>query len=195
MPGRREMQDGKMACHACGRYFKSVAMHLRWAHDMTVDEYKERYGLSSAGLVGSEFRARLAARAKREGSLEPYYDLQPTAKAAMRGARHKGSMEFKLKISDCSSGQVASTVTLARQRAWRAAHPAALRARGLLGWARQTNEQRVTRIAKMVEGQRAWNAARTHCKRGHLFEGVMGSRGGHVQCKKCRAIRRRRYIS
>jgi hypothetical protein len=38
--------DDKVQCHVCGKWFIYLAPHLRWKHNLTVDEYREDFGLN-----------------------------------------------------------------------------------------------------------------------------------------------------
>lgn len=45
-PGRIEHDDdGKVICHICGRSYKRLGSHIRESHGMTIEEYKEQFGL------------------------------------------------------------------------------------------------------------------------------------------------------
>lgn len=37
--------DGKCICHICGRSFVKLGNHIKESHNMTIDEYKEKFGL------------------------------------------------------------------------------------------------------------------------------------------------------
>jgi len=37
--------NGKVICHICGRAYKRLGSHARETHNMTIDEYKEVFGL------------------------------------------------------------------------------------------------------------------------------------------------------
>lgn len=50
-------------CHMCGNLYGSVAQHIRSAHKLSADEYKEKFGLSkTTALVSDEVRVRLQER-------------------------------------------------------------------------------------------------------------------------------------
>lgn len=36
---------GNVICHICGRAYKRLGSHIKESHDMTIKEYKERFGL------------------------------------------------------------------------------------------------------------------------------------------------------
>ena len=36
---------GNVVCHICGRAYKRLGSHIKESHDMTIKEYKERFGL------------------------------------------------------------------------------------------------------------------------------------------------------
>lgn len=71
-PGRLVVSDdGRLACHLCGRWFTHLGAHLR-RHGWTADQYRDAVGLPlhmplcSAGLSG-----RIAARQKRAWEADP----------------------------------------------------------------------------------------------------------------------------
>ena len=37
--------DGKVICHICGRAYTRLGSHVKESHDMTIDEYKEMFGI------------------------------------------------------------------------------------------------------------------------------------------------------
>lgn len=55
-------------CHECGKTFKTLGSHIRFTHEMTSDEYRDRHGLSSRDQlmcesllekIGTESAARI----------------------------------------------------------------------------------------------------------------------------------------
>lgn len=36
---------GNVICHICGRAYKRLGSHIKESHDMTISEYKEKFGL------------------------------------------------------------------------------------------------------------------------------------------------------
>ena len=38
-------ENGKVICHICGRAYVRLGSHVKESHDMSIDEYKEKYGL------------------------------------------------------------------------------------------------------------------------------------------------------
>ena len=37
--------NGKVVCHICGRAYTRLGSHVKESHDMTIEEYKEEFGL------------------------------------------------------------------------------------------------------------------------------------------------------
>lgn len=53
--GRIEFDEsGKVICHICGRSFKRLGSHARESHNMTIDEYKEKFGLCRTSRTTEE---------------------------------------------------------------------------------------------------------------------------------------------
>ena len=45
-PGEIKLDDrGFVVCHICGRAYKRLGSHIRESHNITISEYKERFGL------------------------------------------------------------------------------------------------------------------------------------------------------
>lgn len=59
--------DGvRVECHCCGQWFHHLGAHVRAAHGLTPDEYREEMGLNrGTGLTGPAYRAKLARMAAR----------------------------------------------------------------------------------------------------------------------------------
>ena len=38
-------ENGNVICHICGRSYKRLGSHVKESHNMTIDEYKEEFGL------------------------------------------------------------------------------------------------------------------------------------------------------
>lgn len=56
----------RITCLLCGYSFKGLAPHVEGAHDMSADEYRERYGLPyQRGLVCAETSAARSAHSKQ----------------------------------------------------------------------------------------------------------------------------------
>jgi predicted transcriptional regulator len=48
-------EEGKVQCHACGGFFKSLGTHIRIKHDLLADEYRALFGLNQGcGLACGE---------------------------------------------------------------------------------------------------------------------------------------------
>lgn len=43
-----DRDEDKVQCHICGKWFKSVTMHVLYKHELTKNDYVEKYGLSKA---------------------------------------------------------------------------------------------------------------------------------------------------
>ena len=57
----------KITCLICGHPYKGLYRHLEHAHDMSADDYRDRFGLPpSCGLVGEKLRELLVANGRAE---------------------------------------------------------------------------------------------------------------------------------
>lgn len=77
--------DGRLVCHECGRAYLRLPHHLRAAHDLSADEYRDRHGLGhTTPLWAVEQRAAARERARRPEALtrlEKVRDLDALAEA------------------------------------------------------------------------------------------------------------------
>lgn len=49
-------EEGNFICHECGRSFKKLSGHIKARHNLSNDEYREKYELNrSQGLTGKNF--------------------------------------------------------------------------------------------------------------------------------------------
>ena len=57
--------DGaRLQCHACGRFYAGLALHVRHGHGLTPAQYRERYGLARGqSLYAPAYQAKLRAAA------------------------------------------------------------------------------------------------------------------------------------
>jgi hypothetical protein len=83
---RREIEryfsGNTIECLLCGRHFKRLQTHLAAKHDMTADEYKERFGLpwtrgltSAASVANSGWTNERKARAQRLARQSRFFEL------------------------------------------------------------------------------------------------------------------------
>ena len=60
------LSGGRMQCLLCGKLYVMIGKHLREIHGVTVDQYKERYGIPwGRGLVCVDTKKVMSANAKR----------------------------------------------------------------------------------------------------------------------------------
>jgi predicted transcriptional regulator len=58
-------EEGKVQCHTCGNFFKSLGTHIRIQHDLLGDEYRALFGLNQGcGLVCGETAGRFREMVK-----------------------------------------------------------------------------------------------------------------------------------
>ncbi len=63
---------GRVQCHVCGRFFVGLAHHIRLAHGLTAEAYREQYGLArglSLFAAGYQEQLRAAALARGQGQV------------------------------------------------------------------------------------------------------------------------------
>ncbi len=65
---RRSIKKDRIFCIECGKGHKTLKRHLRTAHDLTVDEYRERWNLSfDYPIVAPDYAAQRSKMAKKFG--------------------------------------------------------------------------------------------------------------------------------
>ncbi len=85
----------QVICLICGRAFRSVGHHVRWAHKITARDYKRRYGLPvTKGACGAE--ARSAFRAVRSRNDTPERIAQRREKLNRGGVRRDSKPDYAL---------------------------------------------------------------------------------------------------
>lgn|GEM_PF-6366494 len=71
--GVLHLEDGKIECHCCGRWYRFLATHVWRTHEISADEYRALFGLTARhGLVSPDMSERLRRTALR--TLRPYYE-------------------------------------------------------------------------------------------------------------------------
>ena len=66
---------GKIICHICGKSFVRLGSHVRESHGMTIDEYKERFGLChSARTKEQNYSNIMRKHAKENGMVQQILD-------------------------------------------------------------------------------------------------------------------------
>lgn len=69
--------DDRVECRLCGRRFHSIGHHLHRAHDLSADEYRDRFGIRRGEpLTSPSTNARLAARLRdtiASGALDEHF--------------------------------------------------------------------------------------------------------------------------
>jgi hypothetical protein len=58
-------KNGKIICHICGRAYTRLGSHVREFHNMTIEEYKEQFGLCKrAKTTEQNYSNKMSAHAK-----------------------------------------------------------------------------------------------------------------------------------
>ena len=59
---------GRVQCHVCGRFFVGLAHHIRLAHGLSAEAYRERYDLARGlSLFAAGYQEKLRAAALKRG--------------------------------------------------------------------------------------------------------------------------------
>lgn len=85
--------DGeKVACLLCGRQYAALGGHITRIHQMTSDDYRQRYGIPyKYGLASKKFRAHAARRMKqmRKDGVVPYKPTRATMEKMWEARRNR----------------------------------------------------------------------------------------------------------
>jgi transcriptional regulator with XRE-family HTH domain len=88
----------KVRCLLCGKRFKALPKHLELTHDITADDYRERYGLPwKRGLCGastSEKMSKNMLKRRKNGFRPP---IEAAQKASVRAAKRRPDQPFLVK--------------------------------------------------------------------------------------------------
>lgn len=83
--------DNRVQCHLCGKWFKQLGMHITRTEGMSVDQYKEKFGLARGnGLMGSE---TLHKRGVAASHLREYSHLGAAVLRSRKGQRVEGKKQ------------------------------------------------------------------------------------------------------
>lgn len=107
----------KLQCHICGEYYSRLNNHVRMAHKIKVDEYKQRVGLSKGtALVGDKIREKQIEVAKKNyPKVRDRLHAGAREKRAERGGGGKPeSMERKNKKGTCPDQLLARIVAVTK---------------------------------------------------------------------------------
>lgn len=93
--------SGHLLCHVCGRGLLHLGTHMRRAHGLSADDYRERYGLTSGTRLVAE-RVRelmsqkwLAKQGEHLARLEAHRDPVAASRAA-RGSEAFSRVQYRL---------------------------------------------------------------------------------------------------
>jgi hypothetical protein len=111
-PGRLVAgDDGRLACHLCGRWFTHLGAHLR-RHGWTAARYRDAVGLPlHMALCSADMSGQIAARQKRT------WDASPQVRARFEPGRLLARTgELSRLSAEASTGQLPDAVRTARAR-------------------------------------------------------------------------------
>ena len=75
--GIMDERDGKVLCHECGRWFRSVGSHVPLKHGMSAREYRREHGIpATMALVSSMISEQISERSKAQVGTEGWKRLE-----------------------------------------------------------------------------------------------------------------------
>jgi|GEM_PF-2038176 len=88
--------DGdKVTCLLCGREYVSLGNHIRFKHEMTIDDYRESFGIPYGyGLAAKPFREQGTRRMQRmrKKGIVPYQPSPETIHKMQKGRQHRRAL-------------------------------------------------------------------------------------------------------
>lgn len=132
--GRMEIDGDRVRCHLCGRWFLSVASHLR-VHGWAKSDYVAAFGLELGNSLAGE-----ATRKRRSAALTARQAVEPAIQRAQDAARARSS-----------SGALTMAARLAARGR---AHPSERRAKTLAALARISRTARAEGSRRRAERHR-----------------------------------------
>jgi hypothetical protein len=70
-PGRIEYDaKGKVICHICGRAYTRLGSHVKESHDMTIDAYKEQFGLCKRARTTEKSYSKMMHKYAKENEMD-----------------------------------------------------------------------------------------------------------------------------
>lgn len=100
----------KMQCHFCGKLFKNVGIHAKFAHSLSSEQYKKKVGLSvGTALVGEATRIRLI---KAHDNVPCYSHVGKTKEQIQE---HMKKMSLKARKNERSGKKRTSQYSLERR--------------------------------------------------------------------------------
>ena len=95
-PGILETDGERLQCHICGRWYKGLGNHAFKTHDLTADDYRDKFGLRwTTALLAPESSARLSASIVRIMDLDRLAKIRAGAKHS-KGEGRSRRLESKL---------------------------------------------------------------------------------------------------
>jgi len=139
--GRMVADEDRVCCHLCGRWYLSVASHLR-VHGWTKDAYIAAFGLENGNSLAGE-----ATRKRRAAALTARRVTDPAVRKAQRAARERARRgELTAAAAAAARGR---THPLERRRKTLAALAAVRPEARAAGYARW-NQERLAAVAAAV---------------------------------------------
>ena len=91
--------EGRPICHICGRAFDKLGQHVYNRHDMSADEYKEKFGLDRrVGLTSDKTKKKLQDAVKDNYSLVVEKNLLNNGKKTRFDKNNKARTKEKVRL-------------------------------------------------------------------------------------------------
>jgi len=99
-------RDGKVLCNECGKWFTTLAPHIKKIHKMSADEYKDKYGINrTVGLCSKKFSSKMSdimtKRMKHEMSQFAIKEVRELGHEATKTRKKAKSMQYKNNRRTC----------------------------------------------------------------------------------------------
>ena len=77
--------NGKVICHICGRAYTRLGSHVKESHDMTIEEYKEKFGLCKRAKTTESSYSNMMHRYAKEYKMDEHLLVVGQATRIKRG--------------------------------------------------------------------------------------------------------------
>ena len=85
----RHDENGKVICHICGRSYTRLGSHVKESHDMSIEEYKEKFGLCKRAKTTERSYAQVMHNYAKEYKMDERLLVVGQATRIQRGQNDK----------------------------------------------------------------------------------------------------------
>lgn len=100
-PGRIEHTgDGKVICHICGKAFIRLGSHVKENHNMTIKDYKERFGLCRRAKTTEVNYSKKMSYSALKNNMDEQLRVCGAATRLKKGSNHFHTKENGIRLQE-----------------------------------------------------------------------------------------------